>query len=101
MGDSDAGADHPLADGWGDRRPDGHSPAGGLARQPGRWRRSASDPLHAATPVAPVRSSPYYPSSRRWKNPLLLRVKAEIPGAAESAVVQELAAQGPAGLARQ
>jgi 4-alpha-glucanotransferase len=33
-------------------------------------------PLHAATPVPPLAPSPYSPSSRRWRNPLLLRVDA-------------------------
>ena len=31
-------------------------------------------PLHAPTPVAPIPASPYYPSSRRWRSPLLIRV---------------------------
>ena len=31
-------------------------------------------PLHAPTPVAPIPASPYYPSSRRWHSPLLIRV---------------------------
>ena len=32
------------------------------------------NPLHAAAPVEPVEPSPYYPSSRRFTNPLYLRV---------------------------
>ncbi|MDQ3973790.1 MAG: 4-alpha-glucanotransferase [Actinomycetota bacterium] len=32
------------------------------------------NPLHAATPVLPQEPSPYYPSSRRFTNPLYLRV---------------------------
>jgi 4-alpha-glucanotransferase len=32
------------------------------------------NPLHAPTPVAPIQPSPYYPSSRRYRNPLFLRV---------------------------
>ncbi len=47
-------------------------------------------PLHAPTPVVPISRSPYYPSSRRWKSPLLLRVD-EVPGAAESPEVRHLA----------
>ena len=33
------------------------------------------NPLHAAEPVAPVQPSPYLPSSRRFFNPLYLRVE--------------------------
>jgi 4-alpha-glucanotransferase len=40
------------------------------------------NPLHAAVPVLPQDASPYYPSSRRYRNPLYLRVE-DIPGAAE------------------
>ena len=36
----------------------------------------ALSPLHAPTPVLPVPSSPYSPSSRRWRNPLLLDLRA-------------------------
>jgi len=39
----------------------------------------ALSPLHAPTPVHPIASSPYYPSSRRWRSPLLIRVD-EVPG---------------------
>jgi 4-alpha-glucanotransferase len=58
-------------------------------RRLGRWSREALgagvvmvNPLTAATPVHPVEASPYYPSSRRYRNPLFLRVE-EVPGAAE------------------
>ncbi|MCV7258997.1 4-alpha-glucanotransferase [Mycobacterium shimoidei] len=34
------------------------------------------NPLHAATPVEPMEPSPYLPSSRRFVNPLYLRVEA-------------------------
>ncbi len=46
-------------------------------------------PLHAPTPVAPIQPSPYYPSSRRWRSPLLLRVD-DVPGAAASPGVRAL-----------
>ena len=41
------------------------------------------NPLHAATPVVPIQPSPYYPSSRQYRNPLYLRIE-DIPGAQES-----------------
>lgn len=50
-----------------------------------RWLRGlgagviALSPLHSPTPVPPIASSPYYPSSRRWHSPLLLRVD-DLPG---------------------
>jgi len=52
----------------------------------------AVSPLHAPLPLAHVEPSPYRPSSRRWLNPLLLRVE-EIPGAAADPDVRELAAR--------
>ncbi|HEV7677629.1 MAG TPA: 4-alpha-glucanotransferase [Candidatus Dormibacteraeota bacterium] len=45
------------------------------------------NPLHFATPVPPVIPSPYSPSSRRFRDPLSLRI-ADVPGAA--AVAEEL-----------
>ena len=33
------------------------------------------NPLTAATPVTPIEPSPYYPSSRRYRNPLFLRIE--------------------------
>ncbi|MDQ2758560.1 MAG: 4-alpha-glucanotransferase [Actinomycetota bacterium] len=39
------------------------------------------NPLHAAEPVAPMEPSPYLPSSRRFLNPLYLRVE-DVPEAA-------------------
>src|SRR5262249_24504876 len=57
---------------------------GDLARL-GRWARSLGagvvmvNPLTAPAPVAPIEPSPYYPSSRRYRNPLFLRIE-ELPG---------------------
>jgi 4-alpha-glucanotransferase len=33
------------------------------------------NPLHAVAPGVPVQPSPYYPASRRWTNPLYLRIE--------------------------
>jgi len=38
------------------------------------------NPLHAATPIVPQDPSPYFPSSRRYRNLLYLRIE-EVPGA--------------------
>lgn len=40
------------------------------------------NPLHASLPALPQTASPYFPSSRRFRNPLYLRVE-DMPGAAE------------------
>lgn len=48
-------------------------------------------PLHAPTPIEPIQTSPYYPSSRRWPSPQLLRVD-EVPGATDRPEVRALAA---------
>jgi 4-alpha-glucanotransferase len=42
----------------------------------------AVSPLHAPAPVAEQQPSPYYASSRRFRNPLHLRIE-EVPGATE------------------
>jgi 4-alpha-glucanotransferase len=60
------------------------------------------NPLHAAEPLAPLEPSPYLPSSRRFFNPLYLRVE-EIPEYADlppagRATVDQLRAQVPTGL---
>ena len=47
-------------------------------------------------PIVPQEPSPYFPSSRRYRNPLYLRVE-EVPGAAEAGLdVERLAVQGRA-----
>src|SRR4029078_10898842 len=33
------------------------------------------NPLHAAAPVVPQEASPYYPSSRSFRNPIYLRIE--------------------------
>ena len=40
------------------------------------------NPLQATLPIVPQEPSPYFPSSRRYRNPLYLRIE-EVPGAAE------------------
>jgi 4-alpha-glucanotransferase len=51
----------------------------------GRWTRSLGgavlmvNPLTAPTPLRPIEASPHYPSSRRYRNPLFLRIE-ELPG---------------------
>ena len=46
------------------------------------------NPLHASIPIPQQQASPYYPSSRAYRNPLYLRIE-EIPGAS-SAAIEEL-----------
>jgi len=52
----------------------------------------ALNPLHAPGPALPQQASPYYPSSRCFRNPLFLRVE-EVPGVDD---VEKLAAEGRA-----
>jgi len=59
-------------------------------RRLARWSRDGAgagmllvSPLHAVAPLLPQQPSPYFPSSRRFHNPLYLRVE-EAPGAAEA-----------------
>ncbi len=54
------------------------------------------NPLHAAAPVLPQEPSPYYPTSRNFRNPIYLRIE-EIEGAAQACLdLEQLAAAGRA-----
>jgi 4-alpha-glucanotransferase len=54
------------------------------------------NPLVASLPLATQETSPYYPSTRLYRNPLYLRIE-EVPGAAEAgADLEALAARGRA-----
>jgi maltooligosyltrehalose trehalohydrolase len=72
-------------------------------RQLGRWsaqefnaRLLLVNPLQAATPILPQQPSPYFPSTRRYRNLLYLRIE-EVPGAAEAhADLQRFVAAGTA-----
>lgn len=74
----------------------------GDLRRLGRW--AARDlgaglvlvnPLHAAHPTLPQSTSPYFPSSRRFRNPLYLRVE-DVDGADSLADLGSLASAGHA-----
>lgn len=65
----------------------------------GRWARGTGadvlliNPLHAPQP-GPQQPSPYFPSSRRWRNPLYVRIE-DVPGAADLVDdLADLASQG-------
>ncbi|HEV2759008.1 MAG TPA: 4-alpha-glucanotransferase [Acidimicrobiales bacterium] len=74
----------------------------GDLRRLGRW--AAEDlgaglvlvnPLHAAHPTLPQSTSPYFPSSRRFRNPLYLRVE-DVDGAGFLPDLESLASAGRA-----
>lgn len=52
------------------------------------------NPLHASLPTLPQQTSPYYPSSRLYRNPLYLRIE-DVPGA--QALERELSPLASAG----
>jgi 4-alpha-glucanotransferase len=67
----------------------------GDLRRLAAWSRQTSDagmvlvnPLHAPLPLLPLEPSPYYPSSRRFRNPLYIRVE-EVPGWSDAAAELE------------
>ncbi|MGH3699483.1 MAG: 4-alpha-glucanotransferase [Pseudonocardiaceae bacterium] len=54
------------------------------------------NPLHATAPTIPQQPSPYFPSTRRFRNPIYLRIE-DVPGAADAgADLGRLAAAGRA-----
>jgi 4-alpha-glucanotransferase len=71
-------------------------------RRLGRWSRGLGagvillNPLAAAAVTLPQQASPYYPSSRRFRNPLYLRVE-DVPGARDDAgALEAMVAEGRA-----
>ncbi len=70
-------------------------------RRLGRWAHGLGaglvlvNPLHAAHPTLPQSNSPYFPSSRRFRNPLYLRVE-DVDGAGSLDDLPALAAAGRA-----
>ncbi len=53
------------------------------------------NPLHAALPLESQQPSPYFPSSRCFRNPLYLRIE-DVPGADDVAGISDLATEGRA-----
>jgi 4-alpha-glucanotransferase len=70
-------------------------------RRLGRWAKQEGagialiNPLSAPAPLVPQQASPYFPSSRLFRNPLFLRID-EIPGAREIKGFAEMAQRGRA-----
>ena len=74
----------------------------GDLRRLGRWSKQQLaaglvlvNPLHAAHPTLPQSSSPYFPSSRRFRNPLYLRIE-DVDGAGSLEDLESLVAAGRA-----
>jgi 4-alpha-glucanotransferase len=55
----------------------------------------AVNPLGAPLPTEHIQASPYYPSSRHWRNPLYLQID-EVPGAGDDPEINSLATQARA-----
>ena len=51
------------------------------------------NPLHAVAPVAAQQASPYFPASRRWRNPIYIDVES-VPGREDIPSIDELARVG-------
>lgn len=73
----------------------------GDLRRLARWSARAGagfvlvNPLHAPMPVPPQQPSPYFPSSRRFRNPVYLRIE-DVPGARGLSQLSALAQRGHA-----
>ncbi|MGH2735435.1 MAG: 4-alpha-glucanotransferase, partial [Actinomycetota bacterium] len=73
----------------------------GDLRSLARWARSTGagalllNPLHAAQPGPHQQASPYTPTSRRWRNPLYVRVE-DVPGAERLEDLDEIVRAGRA-----
>ncbi len=81
------------------RRSWGHGDLSDL-RQLARWAKASRtdmlllNPLCATTPVSPLQASPYYPSSRRFHNPLYIGIDDVVGGADPGPEFQRLAEAG-------
>ena len=73
----------------------------GDLRSVARWARDSGagvlllNPLHAAQPGPHQQPSPYSPTSRRWRNPLYVRIE-EVPGAGRLSDLEEIRGAGRA-----
>jgi 4-alpha-glucanotransferase len=63
----------------------------GAAARDGAWGVAVS-PMHAPLPTSTQEASPYFPSSRRWLNPLLVCID-DVPVAADDAEITALGEQ--------